>query len=96
LIQKLVDAISLNCNFCKGKEPAVAASALACEGIVLICWEHRIIHNILNSHEHKIPVPKQWSDDRYDGGWIFDLASSGKKYLLNPIPQLLLAGNTSI
>lgn len=82
--------------FCKGKEPAVAALALACEGIVLSCWEHRLIHNIPKSYENKIPVPKQWYDNRYDGGWIFDLASSGKKYLFNPVPQLLLAGATSI
>ncbi len=101
LINKLlnVTGVTVNFEFLKGEEPAAAASALTCKGVVLICWEHKNIHKIVDnipmSPKHKKSVPKKWPD-RYDMVWIFDLDPSTGMYLFNQVAQLLLAGDTPI
>jgi len=100
LVNKLGSGVSTNFDFKKGQEPSVAASALACQGIVLICWEHQSIPAIVShlpiSPNNKRPVPSEWPDNRYDVVWIFDLDSSADGYLFNQVPQLLLAGDVPI
>lgn len=99
LINKLKAGVSVNFEFLKGQEPAAATSALACKGVVLICWEHKnihkIVHNIPIDPKHKDSIPKKWPD-RYDLVWIFDLDMSTGKYVFHQVPQLLLAGDTPI
>lgn len=100
LVVKLGSGVSENFNFYKGQEPDVADSALACNGIVLICWEHKSIPAIVGkipiSPNNKLPVPQEWPDDRYDVMWIFDFDSDVEGYLFDQVPQLLLAGDTDI
>jgi hypothetical protein len=100
LIDKLRGAnVKVNFDFPKGQEKRVAESALACEGVVLICWEHHNIPRITNrfpiSKNNTNPVPDEWADDRYDVVWCFDLDGAGA-YSFNQIPQLLLGGDTPI
>jgi|SRR6516162_3831708 hypothetical protein len=100
LINKLRGAsVQVNFDFPKGQEDRVAESALACEGVVLICWDRHNIPKITNhfpiSKNNTTPVPDEWPDDRYDVVWCFDLDRVGA-YIFNQIPQLLLAADTPI
>jgi hypothetical protein len=100
LIDKLGSGtVKLNFNFPKGQEQDVANSAMACSGVVLICWEHQNIPDITQnfplSPNNPTPVPTAWPDGRYDVVWVFDLDSSGG-YCFYEEPQLLLAGDGPI
>jgi len=104
LIQKLGNNVTVNFNFKKGKknEHEAATSAMACNGVVLICWEHQDIPNITKwfpiAEDPPNPVPTAWPDGpngkgRYDVVWVFDLQSPSTGYWFYPEPQLLLAGD---
>lgn len=102
LIQKLGSNVSVNFNFPKGQEQSVANSAMACTGIVLICWEHQNIPLITKwfpiAKNPPNAVPTAWpdgpnGDGRYDVVWVFNLQSSSTGYWFYPEPQLLLAGD---
>jgi hypothetical protein len=100
LIDKLGSGnVTVNFNFPKGQEQEVADSAMACSGVVLICWEHQNIPEITKwfpiSPNNPNPVPTEWPNGRYDVVWVFDLDSSGG-YCFYEEPQLLLAGDTPI
>jgi len=102
LIQKLGTSVTVNFSFKKGKknEHDVAKSAMACNGVVLICWEHQDIPNITKwfpiSPNNPNPVPATWPGERYDVVWVFDLQSPGTGYWFYPEAQLLLAGDGPI
>jgi hypothetical protein len=67
---------------------------LACDGDVLVAWEHKRIPVIANRLiGDASTVPQVWPDDRYDLVWVLepDLTSSG--FRLRQVPQLLLAGD---
>jgi hypothetical protein len=105
LIQKLGSSVTVNFNFPKGKkqEKEVAKSAMACDGVVLICWEHQEIPGMAKhfplSPNNPNPVPATWPtspsapDGRFDIVWVFDLQSPSTGYWFYPEPQLLLAGD---
>jgi hypothetical protein len=102
LIQKLVNNVATNFNFPKGQEQSVANSAMACKGIVLICWEHQNIPLITKwfpiAANPPNPVPTAWptgakGEGRYDVVWVFNLQSPSTGYWFYPEPQLLLAGD---
>ena len=106
LIAKLGSGnVTQNFNFPKGQEHDVASSAMACDGVVLICWEHQSIPKITKhfpiSPNNPNKVPTTWPDapnapdGRYDIVWVFDLDSTGG-YCFYEEPQLLLAGDTPI
>lgn len=105
LIDKLGSGnVTVNFNFPKGQEQDVANSAMACNGIVLICWEHQNIPLITKwfpiSPNNPNPVPTEWPDGpngegRYDVVWVFDLDSTGA-YCFYEEPQLLLPGDGPI
>jgi hypothetical protein len=91
--------VTQNFNFPKGQEQDVAGSAMACSGVVLICWEHQSIPLITKwfpiSPNNPNSVPTEWPNGRYDVVWVFDLDSTGG-YCFYEVPQLLLAGDTPI
>ena len=101
LINKLLNGngVTVNFEFLKGEEPAAVASALTCKGVVLICWEHKNIHKIVDSIpvslKDKESIPSKWPD-RYDLVWIFDLDPGTGMYLFSQVAQLLLAGDQPV
>jgi hypothetical protein len=67
---------------------------LACDGDVLVAWEHKrlpLIANRLVGEESS--VPQLWPDDRFDLVWVFEPDSTGGSWRLRQVPQLLLAGD---
>jgi hypothetical protein len=100
LVELLGANVTTDFTIDKGDEEALAASAAACEGVVLICWEHQSITAIV-SHLPLSPgttPPAGWPDDaqgqgRFDLVWVFDLQESGA-YDFTQVPQCLLAGDS--
>ena len=85
---------TINTSFIKGQDKEVADSAVACTGVVLICWEHQEIPKIAGHilKDSGITVPA-WPGDRFDVVWAFDLDSSTGLYGFSQVPQQLLAGD---
>ena len=69
-------------------------SVLACDGAVLICWDHKalpaVANKILGDHT---TAPQKWKRKRFDLVWVFDWNSSTEGYDFDQVPQLLLAGD---
>jgi hypothetical protein len=67
---------------------------LACDGHVLVAWEHKRIPLIANrlTGDESI-VPQAWPDDRYDVVWVLEPAPTSGGFGLRQVPQLLLAGD---
>jgi hypothetical protein len=75
-------------------EPMVAR-AMAREGVVLICWEHKRIQNITAEIPRRDAEPPDhfyWPGNRFDVVFVFDL--DGGKYRFSQVPELLLDGDT--
>lgn len=90
--------LSPNTDFLKGDEAAMAADAMAQDGVVLICWEHQLIvgaggiaNTILGNDT---AAPQTWPGDRFDLVWVFDLDTSTGTYTFSQVPQLLLFGDS--
>lgn len=94
-----ITVLKVNFTFTKDEVEKVAASALSCVGVVLICWPHGQIPNVANwiplspNNKHPIPTGK-WPSDRFDMVWVFDLDTSTGSYIFHQVPQLLLAGDS--
>jgi len=100
LNEKLGNNVDFNTDFPKGHETQVGNAAMACAGVVLICWEHENIPAITAvfpiSTNNKTPVPVTgWPQGRFDVVWVFDLDSTNA-YCFSQIPQLLLVGDKPI
>ena len=100
LLEKLGPATRHNFSFNKGEEAALVAAAMACKGVVLICWQHEKIPVMAASLpiNPATPVPKDWPVDgsgagRYDLIWVFDLNPKTGQYAFSQIFQCLLAGD---
>jgi len=69
-------------------------SVLACDGIVLICWDHKFLPAVANEIlGDDTTAPQKWKRKRFDLVWVFDWNSSTKSYGFKQVPQLLLAGD---
>lgn len=88
-----------NKSFANSQEQAAAASAMSCNGIVLICWPHGKIPKLASyiplSSNNKNPVPQSWPSDRFDVVFVFDLDTSAGGYIFSQVPQLLLSVDSS-
>ena len=76
------------------------ASAMACAGVVLICWVHEKIPRIASQipMHSATPVPKTWPADaqgngRFDVVWLFEFDNASGTHRFSHIPQMLLAGD---
>jgi len=84
--------------------------ALACEGTVLIAWQHQYIPWVNKAKEPGIselictktataesfPIPLKWKSDRYDLVWVFERpGGEGPITKFRQVPQQLLAGDKS-
>jgi hypothetical protein len=67
---------------------------LACDGDVLVAWEHKRIPLIANRLvSDASSVPQVWPDDRYDVVWVLEPNPTSGGLRLRQVPQLLLAGD---
>ena len=99
LAQKL--GLKPNETFAKSQDQQAAASALGCNGVVLISWPHGQIPTLASyiplSANNKNSIPSKWPGNRFDMVFVFDLdttvAATG--YIFSQVPQLLLAGDSA-
>ena len=103
LVEKLGAQAMLNITFDKGAEVALSSAALACAGVVLICWEHRAIPLIAQQFpvSQATPAPPTWPADpqgigRFDLVWVFTYDQTAGMYQFSQVPQLLLAGDLPV
>ena len=87
--------IDINLSFGKGQEKALARAAQACNGPVLIAWQHEGISAIANSILGSEFAPPTWPPDRFDVVFVFTLNPSDGTYSFGQVPQCLLAGDSA-
>jgi hypothetical protein len=72
----------------------LAKALLACDGHVLVAWEHKRIPLIAaRLVADASTVPAVWPDDRYDLVWVIEPGADGAGFRLRQVPQSLLAGD---
>ena len=96
----------LTVNFDVGKEEAddLVAKVIACDGVVLVCWEHAAMPPIVSALLRRLPVarksaaavPADWPEPRFDLVWVFDRNPTSRDYRFSQQPQLLLAGDRPV
>jgi len=82
-------------------DPTTIVSALlAMENeVVLVCWEHDHLVNIVGAMastgfvSNQGDIPTAWPDDRFDVIWRFDLEEQTGKWTFSSLDQQLLAGD---
>lgn len=77
-------------TYAVGQEAALATAIAAQNGVVLVCWEHHAITDIVRAILNDPTWPQQWPD-RFDLVWILD--SAGASYAFSTANQHLLAGD---
>ena len=83
----------------RAKFKTMVDTALDCDGVVLIAWQHQEIpaigaHLLKHTGTTGIVLPTSWPEDRYDLVWVFDRPTgSGPITAFTQVPQLLLAGD---
>ena len=100
IAEKLGSMATLNFTFDKGDEAALITSAMACPGVVLICWVHENIPRMASQIpvNPTTPVPAAWPTDaqgygRFDVVWLFEYDHTAGTYRFSHLPQMLLAGD---
>ena len=100
IAERLGSLVTLNATFDKGDETAMLTSALACPGIVLICWVHEQIPRIASQipTDPGTPVPAEWpagsgGNGRFDLVWAFQFDHTAGSFRFTPVPQMLLVGD---
>jgi hypothetical protein len=86
--------IEINLKFSKGQEVELATAAQACDGPVLIAWQHENISAIVNSILGRDTAPAIWPADRFDLIFVLSLHAADGKYSFAQVPQCLLAGDS--
>ena len=84
-------------------DPATVVSSLLAvqSAVVLMCWEHDNLVNIVGALAGPVPVanpadvPVSWPDDRFDVIWRFDLDEQTGQWTFGSLDQQLLAGDLS-
>jgi hypothetical protein len=87
--------LEINLSFSKGEERALARAAQACDGPVLIAWQHENIAVIVNSILGIQAAPSFWPPERFDVIYVLSLNPAEDKYSLAQVPQCLLAGDSA-
>lgn len=89
-LAQLLD-IDINLTFSKGQEKALAKAAQACNGPVLIAWQHENISEIANSILGGEIAPPPWPGNRFDVIFVFTLDPVEGTYSFAQVTQCLLA-----
>lgn len=87
-----VAPVGYNEAFAKAETRPLMEAVLACQGTVLIAWEHSQIPHCVAALPNPPRVPEQWPKQRYDLIWAFDRRDGGWDF--EQIPQNLLANDT--
>jgi hypothetical protein len=86
--------LPINEDFVQDDLDRLVEAILACDGDVLVAWEHKRIPLIANRLVgDPSTVPQVWPDDRYDLVWILEPETNAGLLRLRQVPQLLLAGD---
>jgi hypothetical protein len=91
LAQKLT--LVTNTTYTVGQESQLADAAMACDGEVLVGWEHKHIPLVANAILGNTTAPQSWPGDRFDMVWVFDLDGASGQYSFSQVPQLVLSGD---
>jgi hypothetical protein len=75
----------------KAKIADIAEKAMAANGVVLIAWEHSLIHAIVSALPHAPATPTEWPGHRFDVVWILNAKQGGWDF--HQTPQMLLEGD---
>jgi hypothetical protein len=95
-LQPLSDRLRLPINeqFVQDDLDDLVKAILACDGHVLVAWEHKRIPLIANRLIGvESTVPQVWPGDRYDLVWVMEPDPNSGTLRLRQLPQLLLAGD---
>jgi len=95
-ITPLADSLNIQVHTTipRGDEAKMAILAKESDGIVLICWEHSVIHLIANNIVDCELVPQDWPGERFDMVYVFDLQPD-HSYKFTQVPQMALKGDGS-
>jgi broad specificity phosphatase PhoE len=95
-VAPLADAlgITVNTDFGRDDEKALAKHVIDQPGPVLISWQHGGIPAIVEAFPHVRPdPPSEWPDDRFDVIWI--LTRTGDGWRFSQMPELVLPQDDS-
>lgn len=83
---------TVNIQFTKGDEAALAAALVGTSGVSLVSWAHEAITDIVANMGTISPAPpSHWPDDRFDLVWIFTRTGDG--WAFSQVAQMLLSGD---
>ncbi|MGY5776535.1 histidine phosphatase family protein [Rhizobium sp. LEGMi135b] len=91
-LQPLADLLgfTVNMDHARGEEAELAEAIRHQDGVVLIAWEHKAIHEIVTALTQSAINAPVWPDDRFD--MIFVLTPDSAWRLVQ-MPQQLLGGD---
>ena len=86
-------ALTIDTTFKRDQTRELVHAARACNGAVLVSWQHQEMSSIGNAIVgNDTTVPQSWPSDRFDVVWVFTARASGG-YAFTQVPQRLLAGD---
>lgn len=98
-LQPLAERLGLTITetFLQDELDGLVSAIRACDGDVLVAWEHKRIPLIAQRLvSDPAEVPQVWPDDRYDVVWVLEPAvDPAPGFRLRQVPELLLAGDRS-
>jgi hypothetical protein len=66
----------------------VAPAIMATNGVVLVCWEHTLIHALVDALPNAPATPVKWPGPRFDVVWVLKPKPGGWDF--HQTPQMLL------
>ena len=82
---------AVNVQYPKEDIAGVTTAVMSANGIVLICWEHKMIPPLVAKLFSGPGIPPKWHGARFDVVWVLDAIPAG--WLFNQTPQMLLPGD---
>jgi hypothetical protein len=93
-LQQLSKPLTVNFDYNIGEDEEVLANAAkACDGPVLICWEHHDIE-VIAGYILGTAFTTKWDGTRFDMVWVFDYDTNSNSYSFKISYQMLLHGDT--